>query len=71
MEKPATSSSLLDNSLTFGPKSSTMDKEKILREIDKFVTNAYELPKNNPKKQYYEGWDDAVEAIYRMVEEMD
>lgn len=46
-------------------------KEKILREIDRRVANAYELPKNHPEKQYWEGWDAALQAIYDVVEEIE
>jgi hypothetical protein len=46
-------------------------KEKILREIDRRVANAYELPKRNPEKKYWMGWDDALQTIYELIEEMD
>ena len=46
-------------------------KEKILREIDRRVANAYELPFWNSKKKYWQGWDDALQEIYELVEEIE
>jgi len=44
-------------------------KDNILKMIDSRVTNAHEMPNDNPLKQYYEGYDAALQSIYEAIEQ--